>query len=97
MPASRSCAPRPIAAFRAAGSLQTEFDLDNATSVPASERPLARFRIVTPGSFESLGIRVLKGRTFRSSDVTSGAVAVSRSMADRFWPGADPIGRKVRL
>lgn len=73
------------------------FDLDNAASVPTSERPLARFRIVTPGALESLGIHVIKGRSFQSSDVASGAVAVSRSMAERFWPDADPIGRQVRL
>jgi putative ABC transport system permease protein len=73
------------------------FDLDNAASAPRTERTLARFRIATPGYFESLGIRVLKGRTFQSSDFTSGAIAVSRSMAERFWPSADPIGRQVRL
>jgi putative ABC transport system permease protein len=74
-----------------------EFDLDSAAPGATMERPLARFRIATPGYFESLGIRVLRGRTFRTSDLAFGAVAVSRSMAERFWPGADPIGRQVRL
>jgi putative ABC transport system permease protein len=73
------------------------FDLDSAAPGAMMERPSARFRIATPGYFESLGIRVLRGRTFRRSDFAFGAVAVSRSMAERFWPGADPIGRQVRL
>jgi predicted permease len=74
-----------------------QFDLDGGTTGATSEQPSARFRVATPDYFESLGIRVVKGRTFQVSDLTTGAVAVSRSLADHYWPGADPIGRQVRL
>jgi predicted permease len=52
---------------------------------------------VSPGFFEALGIRV-RGRTPTWSDVQSrsGAVVVSRSLAQRFWPGEDPIGKGLR-
>jgi predicted permease len=74
-----------------------EFDLDGPTAGASPDRPSARFRVATPGYFESLRIRVVRGRTFQRSDFAVGAVAVSRSLAERFWPGVDPIGRQVRL
>lgn len=73
------------------------FDLDGAASAASVERPTARFRIATPGYFESLGIGVIQGRGFQQADVASGAIVVSRSMAKRFWPGTNPVGRSLRL
>ena len=74
-----------------------EFDLDSLAAEALPDRPSARFRVATPGYFESLGIRLIRGRTFQRSDVAAGAVVVSRSLAERFWPGVDPLGRHVRL
>jgi putative ABC transport system permease protein len=73
------------------------FDLDSAASGASPDRPSARFRVATPGYFESLGIRVVRGRTFQRSDLAAGAVVVSQSLAERFWPSTDPVGRQVRL
>ncbi len=56
-------------------------------------------RRATPGYFRTMGIPVLKGRDFRLAD-TGGerAVAViSRSMANLFWPGEDPLGKRFRI
>lgn len=74
-----------------------EFDLDSAAPGVSPDRPSARLRVATPGYFESLGIRVVRGRTFQKSDFAVGAVVVSHSLAERLWPGVDPIGRQVRL
>ena len=54
--------------------------------------------IVTPGYFEALGIPVT-GRTPTWDDVRrgSGAIVISRALADRIWPGEDAIGRFVRV
>jgi predicted permease len=55
----------------------------------------ARANVVSEGYFEAMGIPVLRGRGFKASDVQTspGVVIVSRSLADRLWPDADPIGR----
>jgi predicted permease len=56
-------------------------------------------RQATPGYFRTMGIPVLSGRDFSLTD-TSGdkAVAViSRSMANLFWPGENPIGKRFRI
>lgn len=61
--------------------------------------PTAFATAVGPDYFEVLSIPVLTGRVFTRDDrTTSELVAVvSRSMADRLWPGADPIGRRIRV
>jgi putative ABC transport system permease protein len=56
-------------------------------------------RRATPGYFGTMGIPVLSGRDFIAKD-TSGdkAVAIiSRSMANLFWPGENPIGKRFRI
>jgi predicted permease len=54
--------------------------------------------IVTPGYFEALGIAVT-GRTPTWDDVRSGtgAIVISRALAERIWPGEDAIGRLMRV
>jgi putative ABC transport system permease protein len=59
--------------------------------------PMADKRIVSRGYFATMGIRVLRGRTF-SADDRSGAppvAVVSELYAQRYFPGEDPIGRRV--
>jgi predicted lysophospholipase L1 biosynthesis ABC-type transport system permease subunit len=40
---------------------------------------------------------VLAGREFQNEDVTDGAIVISRSMAARFWPNTNAVGRHLRL
>jgi hypothetical protein len=49
----------------------------------------------SPGFFETLGIRLLRGREFNDSDAN--AVVVSRSLAKALWPRQDPIGQQLPL
>jgi predicted permease len=53
--------------------------------------------IAGPGYFSTLGIAV-RGRTPTWSDVDqqTGAVVVSKALADRMWPGEDPLGKELR-
>ncbi|HEY0969723.1 MAG TPA: ABC transporter permease [Gemmatimonadales bacterium] len=60
------------------------------------EAPCVSSPRVTPGFLASLGIPV-EGRApeWRDLDAGTGAVVVTRALADRLWPGEDPIGRGV--
>jgi predicted permease len=52
----------------------------------------------SPGAFEALGVPLLAGRTFTTEDnddPARGVVMVSKTFAERFWPGEDPIGKGV--
>ena len=44
-----------------------------------------------------MGIRLLRGRDFLSSEETSGAAVIDENVARKFFPGLDPIGRPVTL
>ncbi len=57
------------------------------------------FRMVSPGYFETMEIPIREGRSLASTD-REGAplvVVVNESMVRTFFPGADPIGRRIKL
>ena len=59
------------------------------------ERPVVEYNEVTPTYFETMGIPLVSGRDFeRSDDARNVPVAViDETMAARYWPGRDPLGR----
>lgn len=56
------------------------------------------YAIVTEGYLETMGIRVLEGRTFVPSDDDESApvIIVNQRFAERFWPGESALGKVVR-
>jgi len=52
---------------------------------------------VTPGYFQAMGIRLLGGRDFDDRDTQNAlrAIIVDKRLAERFWPGRDPVGRRM--
>jgi predicted permease len=52
---------------------------------------------VTPGYFETMGIPIVRGRSFEERDNESGtrAVIVDERLAQHFWPDRDPLGRRM--
>jgi putative ABC transport system permease protein len=54
---------------------------------------------VTPGFFETLGVRLERGRFFNAHDVkgSSPVVIINESVAKRFFPGQDPIGKMLQF
>jgi predicted permease len=54
--------------------------------------------LVSPDYFETLGIRVRRGRGFTEEDVRSGQspAVITEAMANRFWSDADPIGKRFK-
>jgi predicted permease len=68
--------------------------------VPAADAVQdAQVYSASPGYFETLRIPLLSGRRFDARDDLRGApvAIVSRAMAKRYWPGADPIGARLRF
>ena len=49
--------------------------------------------------FETLGVPIMRGRGFSDSDRSGGPLVavISESMARRFWPSEDPIGKRFRI
>jgi predicted permease len=71
----------------------------NTTVPPAGEFHIVDYyQYVLPGYFETMGIPIVRGRSFQSTDATSpGLVAiVNEKFANTFWAGRDPIGQRVK-
>ncbi len=65
---------------------------------PSSEiRPMVSMRRVAPGWFETMGIHAIAGRVLERADLEqrSGAVVIDCALADRYFPGEDPVGQRV--
>jgi len=83
----------PIDGFMLTGQY---FSLPGSVA-PPSERPMAACDLIDSAYFRALGIPLLQGRVFDDHDrIGAPLVAiVSSSLARRFFPGQDPIGRKI--
>lgn len=69
----------------------------NERPVPEGEAPSAEARSVAGNYFHVMGIPLLRGRLFDERDRgdSPGVVVISEAMAERFWPGEDPIGEHI--
>jgi putative ABC transport system permease protein len=67
--------------------------------VAAGHEPNAHYRVISPGYFKTMGIPLSEGRDFTRRDGTDApdALIINKAMADRFWPGESPLGRRIQL
>jgi len=80
------------------GARMQRFVADGMVVAPESE-PQAGDIMISADYFATLGIPILKGRGFTSDDTggSTPVVVISQTLADRHFPGQDPIGRRLRL
>jgi predicted permease len=81
-------------------------DLDRVTFVPDGfqmprdrETFLSTMDTVDEGYFRTMGIPILRGRGFQSSDTADSprVAVVNEHFASHYWPGADAVGKRLRL
>lgn len=75
------------------------FPEDGPAAVEGAETPVARHALVGGGYFETLGMKLLRGRDFAPRDTSAapGVVIVNETMARRLWPHQSPLGRRLSL
>jgi putative ABC transport system permease protein len=72
-----------------------EMSIEGGTPWAASDAPLVEYRWYAGDYFRALGIPLEKGRLLDDRDkLVPTNVLVSRSMAEKFWPGQDPVGKR---
>ena len=85
--------------WRDAGSFGPGFTFTGEGHVKGEreEDPGAQLRVVSPSFFAALGIPIVAGRDFDDNDRRGGepVVIVSQSVAQRMFPGQDPINRHI--
>ncbi|HTT17575.1 MAG TPA: ABC transporter permease [Candidatus Sulfotelmatobacter sp.] len=67
--------------------------------VAMADQPEVDVRLISTGYFKAMRIPLLRGRDFEEQDVNGrpASILISESMARRFWPGEDPIGKRLTL
>ncbi|HWX40133.1 MAG TPA: ABC transporter permease [Blastocatellia bacterium] len=75
------------------------FTVEGRTPPPESERPSARYYVVGPDYFQTMGMTILRGREITDQDAAGspGAVVINQTMAQLNWPQEDPIGQRIKL
>jgi putative ABC transport system permease protein len=73
--------------------------LIDSPAAPADRRIVAQQSSVGPGYFETLGIPILRGRALSAADRAGSrqVVVVNRTLAERYWPGESPIGKRFTI
>jgi putative ABC transport system permease protein len=75
------------------------FTVEGQSQKDAERNPLLNFETVTPDYFRVMGIPLKAGRVFDERDRAGqpGVVVVSETLARRYWPGQDPIGKRLKI
>lgn len=81
------------------GGLQRTTFTDGVDTTDPRNGKLTPIIATGPGYFSAAGITMLRGRDFTEHDDAQGALVgiANRAMAERFWPGQDPIGKHIHF
>ena len=73
------------------------FEIEGRPKPRPGEKPGAVYRMVTPGYFSAMRLPLIRGRDMTEADnVTApGVVIVNEQAARQYWPGEDPIGKRI--
>jgi putative ABC transport system permease protein len=77
----------------------TAIEVDGKPNPDPANPPSVDYRTVTPDYFPVLRVPMLRGRGLTEADreETQPVAVISESMARRYWPNSDPIGRRVKV
>ena len=73
--------------------------IEGRTVDPGEQAPSVGYNTVDESYFDTMKIAILRGRAFRDSDseTTPLVAIVNQTMAKRYWPNQDPIGKRFRM
>lgn len=82
-----------------AGAAEVAVFVEGRTNPPAGQAPESVLYVANPDYFETMGIRLHKGRFFTAHDDASSPVVtiVDETLAQQFFPGQDPIGKRISM
>ena len=97
IPGVRAASPVVAVPFSGSGGWDGKPQAEGQSAEQTAANPMLNMEVVTPDYFATLGISVRRGRVFTDAD-REGAprvVVISESAARYYWPGVDPIGKRL--
>ncbi|MDB4874892.1 MAG: efflux transporter, permease protein [Gemmatimonadetes bacterium] len=84
------------------GGNADSYGVIDADNIPANPElaPNGDRYVVSPGYFSTMRVPILRGRTFtaaEAADTVNNVALVSAALADRMWPGQNPLGKRIVL
>ena len=77
--------------LRGGGGIAVSVAVEGAPESARQHFP--RYLVASDGYFETMGIQLRRGRLFSSGETDENVAVISRTMAEMYWPGIDPVGR----
>ncbi len=75
----------------------SRFIVEGQPLPPNGARPVAETRSASPGYFAAMGIPLRLGRPLDAHDYSGQTIVVNEAIAQRFFPGGDPVGKRINL
>jgi predicted permease len=75
----------------------SRFAIEGQPVPQAGARPAAELRTISVGYFSAVGIPLIEGRLFNEDDWGLPRVVINARIARRFWPGGDPLAKRINL
>jgi putative ABC transport system permease protein len=99
LPGVAAASPFHIAPGSGSAGLSARVRFEGQTDGDVRRNPWANWDPVMPGYFETLGIPITRGRSFTRADRPDAApvVIVNEEVARQYWPGQDPLGKRLQL
>jgi putative ABC transport system permease protein len=81
------------------GGSHQPIQIEGQPEAAMADQPEVDVRLISAGYLKAMHIPLLRGRDFGDEDVNGrpASILISESMARRFWPGEDPIGKRLTL
>jgi len=99
IPGVRAASPVVAVPFSGTGGWDGKPVAEGQSQEDAAANPMLNMEVVVPDYFATLGVSLLRGRGFtdRDREGVPLAVVVSQATAHHYWPGDDPIGKRLKL
>ena len=97
IPGVRAVSPVVAVPFSGAAGWDGKPAAEGQSPEEAAANPMLNMEVVAPGYFRTLGVPVLRGRSFTDQDREDAppVIVVSQSTARHYWAGDDPLGKRL--
>jgi putative ABC transport system permease protein len=99
IPSVSAVSPMMFVPFVGSGMWALTWEAEGQPASETQANPTTPLEVAGPEYFRALGVPILRGRPFLDSDrdSTPPVAIVSEAAARRYWPGQDPIGKRIRV